>query len=116
MKTYKVTWEIEVDAHSHYDAAKETLKIQRDSCSIATVFNVHIINEPLDISKEIDLEEKYNKTDKEITIEYLENLENRYTDYENNPDFQSKGYDWSTVPKIREVILILNFDNLIKKE
>ncbi len=40
MKTYKVIWEIEVDANSHKEAAKEALSIQRDSGNSATVFKI----------------------------------------------------------------------------
>jgi len=37
---YKVTWTIELDAESPEDAAKKTLKIQRDNESLATHFVV----------------------------------------------------------------------------
>ena len=40
MKTYFVTWEIEVDAESHKDAARQALEIQRDPQSTAVVFDV----------------------------------------------------------------------------
>jgi len=40
MAMYKVRWEIDVDARSHREAAREALKIQRDPGSIATVFEV----------------------------------------------------------------------------
>ena len=40
MKTYLVTWEIEIDAKSPKDAAKKALKIQRDKNSTALVFDV----------------------------------------------------------------------------
>lgn len=39
-KTYKVIWEIDVEARSYVEAAKEALKIQRDPDSTATFFEV----------------------------------------------------------------------------
>lgn len=38
---YRVTWDIEIDADSPKAAAEEALIIQRDTMSIATVFNVY---------------------------------------------------------------------------
>ena len=40
MKTYRVVWEIELDAESPEDAAREALAIQRDPESEATFFDV----------------------------------------------------------------------------
>lgn len=40
LKTWKVMWEIEVDADSAEHAAQRALNIQRDGDSIATVFTV----------------------------------------------------------------------------
>lgn len=40
VKTYLVTWEIEVDADSPRDAAQRALDMQRDPDSTATVFGV----------------------------------------------------------------------------
>jgi len=37
---YKVVWEIDLDAESFEDAARQALEIQRDSESIATCFIV----------------------------------------------------------------------------
>lgn len=37
---YRVKWEIDIDAKSVKDAAKEALKIQRDTESWATIFDV----------------------------------------------------------------------------
>jgi hypothetical protein len=37
---YLVTWQIEIDADSPQIAAQKALEIQRDSSSIATVFDV----------------------------------------------------------------------------
>lgn len=39
-KSYRVTWEIDIDAASPRDAAEKALNIQRDPNSIATVFAV----------------------------------------------------------------------------
>jgi hypothetical protein len=39
-KVYTVTWTIEINATSAKDAAEQALRIQRDSSSIATVFDV----------------------------------------------------------------------------
>jgi hypothetical protein len=38
---YLVKWEIDIDADSPLEAAKEALRIQRDPESIATVFKVN---------------------------------------------------------------------------
>ncbi len=40
IKSFFVTWEIDIDACSPEEAALEALKIQRDPESIATVFTV----------------------------------------------------------------------------
>lgn len=40
MPEYRVTWEIEVEASSHRDAAAQALAIQRDPESSAVVFGV----------------------------------------------------------------------------
>lgn len=40
MTEYRVKWEIDIDADSSEEAAKEALKIQRDSNSWVTVFEV----------------------------------------------------------------------------
>ncbi len=39
-RTYTVRWEIDVDAESPKEAAKQALEIQRDPESLATVFEV----------------------------------------------------------------------------
>lgn len=41
MKSYLVTWEIDIDADTPEDAARKALAIQRDPASIATVFDVY---------------------------------------------------------------------------
>lgn len=40
MQTFKVIWEIELDAENPLDAAFKALSIQRDPGSTAVVFNV----------------------------------------------------------------------------
>jgi hypothetical protein len=40
MNHYLVTWSIDIEAETPEEAAEETLKIQRNSCSIATIFTV----------------------------------------------------------------------------
>jgi len=40
MNEYIVTWQISVDASSHKEAAEEAQRIQRDTESTATFFNV----------------------------------------------------------------------------
>lgn len=39
-KTYHITWEIDVEADNHQEAAARALLIQRDTFSTATVFDV----------------------------------------------------------------------------
>jgi len=40
MNTYRVVWEIDIDAKSPKEAVKQALQIQRDSGSEATYFEV----------------------------------------------------------------------------
>ena len=40
LKTYRVVWEIDIDAEDPEDAAKQALEIQRDRSSEATFFSV----------------------------------------------------------------------------
>lgn len=40
MPTYRVVWEIDIEACAPIEAAKKALQIQRDPNSIATVFDV----------------------------------------------------------------------------
>jgi hypothetical protein len=40
MTTYRVTWEIDIEAKSAKEAAKQALFVQRDPYSTATVFDV----------------------------------------------------------------------------
>ena len=47
MKSYRVTWMIELDAESPVQAAELALEIQRDPGSIATIFGVQEIVGPL---------------------------------------------------------------------
>ena len=41
MPEYRVKWEIDVEAETPQDAAREALQIQRDTESVATVFEVY---------------------------------------------------------------------------
>ena len=41
MTTYRVVWEIDIDADTPEEAARIALDIQRDPESLATVFRVH---------------------------------------------------------------------------
>lgn len=40
MKTYRVLWEIDLDAESPSEAARQAVEIQRDPESVATAFTV----------------------------------------------------------------------------
>lgn len=40
MKSYLVTWEIEVESETPEDAAREAFRVHRDPDSMATVFEV----------------------------------------------------------------------------
>ena len=44
MKTYRVTWEIDIGANSEREAASTALKIQRDKNSWAVVFDVQAMD------------------------------------------------------------------------
>ncbi len=55
MKTYRVSWEIDIDADSPRGAAEKARAIQRDPESLATVFDV--IEMDGDTIQRIDLEE-----------------------------------------------------------
>jgi len=52
MANYRVKWEIDIEADSPEEAAKESLKIQRDPDSVATIFDVTDDN---GVTTEIDL-------------------------------------------------------------
>ena len=54
MKSYHVLWEIDIDADSPEDAAREALLIQRDPASSATVFGV--TEEDSDLTVTVDIE------------------------------------------------------------
>ena len=45
MKTYRVFWEIDVDADSPREAAEKAREIQLDALSCATVFGVQQVKE-----------------------------------------------------------------------
>jgi hypothetical protein len=55
MSSYLVQWEINIDADSPVEAAKEAWRIQLDISSTATVFKV--VDEETDKVEQIDLEE-----------------------------------------------------------
>ena len=57
MREYLVTWEIQVKACTHREAAEEALKVQRDPDSIATVFFV-VEQDEQQSGKQIDLLEE----------------------------------------------------------
>ena len=50
---YKVVWEIDLDAESFEDAARQALEIQRDPASIATCFTITDEN---GVCRDIDLD------------------------------------------------------------
>lgn len=56
MKSWRVTWEIDVDADNPREAAEKALAVQRDPFSCATVFQVHREN-LTDFGVTVDLEE-----------------------------------------------------------
>jgi hypothetical protein len=59
MTSYHVTWEIDLDAETPLEAARDALAIQRDSGSLATVFTVFGEDgsqSRVDITEEDDLE------------------------------------------------------------
>lgn len=52
MPTFKVFWEIDIEADTPVEAAQKALEIQRDEESIATVFTV--VNEDLGVCVDVD--------------------------------------------------------------
>ncbi len=54
MPEYRITWEMDIDADSPIDAARQALRIQRDPDSIANVFD---ITDDAGITERIDLED-----------------------------------------------------------
>lgn len=48
MKTYRITWSIDIDADSPEEAAASALIVQRDTESIALVFEVEWANKDAD--------------------------------------------------------------------
>jgi len=73
LKTYKVTWEIELDATSPREAAELALEIQRDPFSTATVFTVFTVFTVVDVydmrawEETIDLEEAEEEENHELS-------------------------------------------------
>ena len=57
MKTYRVTWEIDIDANSEREAAQAALKIQRDKESVATVFDVQVEDSSCAVQVDLNMEE-----------------------------------------------------------
>lgn len=55
MGTYRVRWEIDIDADTPQEAAEKALAVHRDPDSIATVFDVHAWG--TDESVRVDLSE-----------------------------------------------------------
>jgi len=49
---YRVVWEIDIDAESFEEAARQALEIQRDRDSIATCF---VVQDPDGNSQDVDL-------------------------------------------------------------
>ena len=45
MTEYRVSWTIDIDAASAVKAAREALRIQRDPMSIATIFDVCLVDD-----------------------------------------------------------------------
>lgn len=57
MKTYHITWTIEIDADSSIDAACMALDIQRDPTSVATVFMVRDVQTGNETKIDLDEQE-----------------------------------------------------------
>ena len=55
MPSYYITWDIQIEADSPEDAAREALEIQRNPESIATVFTV--VDEETNAAAVIDADE-----------------------------------------------------------
>lgn len=54
MTDYRLVWEIDIDAASPLEAAKEALAVMRDPSSIATVFDVFTLEKQI----RVDLEDE----------------------------------------------------------
>lgn len=65
MKTYLVTWEIDIEAASPREAAEKALEIQRNPESAATVFTVMVRDEDTD-SYQIDLSDEEDPYAEEV--------------------------------------------------
>jgi hypothetical protein len=62
MKSFRVVWQIDIDAKSPRAAAQEALRIQRDPESVATVFSVRETNSKIPLDDEvIDLSKSRNR-------------------------------------------------------
>ncbi|KKU08892.1 MAG: hypothetical protein UX12_C0028G0009 [Candidatus Collierbacteria bacterium GW2011_GWC1_45_47] len=66
LKTYKVTWEMELGATSPREAAELALEIQRDPLSSATVFTVVDTYDMQAWEETIDLKEAEEEKDNEL--------------------------------------------------
>lgn len=53
MKKYLVTWQIDIEAYSHEEAAEKAFEIMQRKGTTATVFDV--LEEQTSITKQIDL-------------------------------------------------------------
>ena len=60
-REFVVTWQIQLSATSHKDAAVKALAMQRDPTSIATFFEVVSVGDRR--HRYVDLLEKHNKRD-----------------------------------------------------
>ena len=64
MKSFRVSWEIDVDAKSPRAAAQEALRIQRDPESTATVFSVRETKSEIPLDDEVIDLSKFRKRKK----------------------------------------------------
>lgn len=57
MNTYRVIWEIDIDAENEVEAAQKALQIQRDSNSEALFFDVKNVYEQVDEQVDLNMHE-----------------------------------------------------------
>src|SRR5208283_3295207 len=98
MTSYSVNWQIDIEAESPVEAARQALKIHRDQNSTATVFDIY--DEDGNCTR-VDLleieEEEMNRivTDQPDLIDTNEQAkvgEDKISHWEDDPDFPSE--DW----------------------
>ena len=72
IRTYTVVWEVELEASSHSEAAKEARSMQLDTCSEATFFEVTCLDaegNEIEVGVDTLLDGLYSRTEEKYHAE-----------------------------------------------